>query len=169
MTLYTKDNQYPAKLPNRIRLSNGLTRTKSETFTPEEIADAGYAQVPDRPVPSNPREFKTVWTGTDWEEVPYTESELEVIKQKKIKTIKEIAKSKILSILPEEKQRNLLAQATILSKIKEENWTPEQKIAWAQGEITWGKIAAIRMASNIIENMDPLPDNVGDKSLWPSD
>ena len=40
--LYSFRNQRPAPLPQRIRLSNGFTRTEPASFTAEEIADAGY-------------------------------------------------------------------------------------------------------------------------------
>jgi len=40
--LYSLNNQRPAPLPFRIRLSNGFTRTEPASFTAEEIADAGY-------------------------------------------------------------------------------------------------------------------------------
>lgn len=53
MTLYTKNGSYPQPIPFRIRLSNGLTRTDPTSFTPEEIADAGYTAVPDMPVPNS--------------------------------------------------------------------------------------------------------------------
>jgi hypothetical protein len=49
MTLYSHNKSYPQSLPHRIRLSNGLTRTDPTSFTPEEIADAGYVQVDDQP------------------------------------------------------------------------------------------------------------------------
>ena len=62
--LYSYNSGYPAQIPNRIRLSNGLTRTDRSTYTPEEIADAGYMQVPDQP--SVPYPNKLDWTGTDW-------------------------------------------------------------------------------------------------------
>lgn len=39
--LYSLNNQRPAPLPFRIHL-NGTTRTDPSTFTPEEIAAAGY-------------------------------------------------------------------------------------------------------------------------------
>lgn len=45
MKLYIKGNSSPAPIPNRIRLSNGRTRTDSSTFTEAEIADAGYVEV----------------------------------------------------------------------------------------------------------------------------
>lgn len=47
--LYSLKNNYPTVLPDRIRLSSGLTRTDSSTFTAEEIADAGYVEVSEPP------------------------------------------------------------------------------------------------------------------------
>lgn len=49
MRLYYKNNSYPSKLPFRITLSNGNTRTDPSTFTDEEIADAGYTIAPPKP------------------------------------------------------------------------------------------------------------------------
>jgi hypothetical protein len=49
MTLYSKDNSYPAPLPQRIRLADGSTRTDPATFTSEEIAAAGYIAAPPAP------------------------------------------------------------------------------------------------------------------------
>jgi hypothetical protein len=62
--LYSYNGGYPAPIPNRIRLSNGFTRTDSSTFTPEEIADAGYIPVDDQPAVAYPNRLD--WTGTAW-------------------------------------------------------------------------------------------------------
>lgn len=64
MTLYSKNNQYPKPLPHRILLSNGNTRTDNKSFTIEEIADAGYTPVPDKP---NADPWQTVvWKNSEW-------------------------------------------------------------------------------------------------------
>lgn len=47
--LYSHNNQPPTSLPERIRLSDGSTKTDSSTYTPDEIADAGYVAVSDPP------------------------------------------------------------------------------------------------------------------------
>jgi hypothetical protein len=42
---YSYKGLYPiewGEIPNRIRLSNGNTRTDKETFTEDELKDAGY-------------------------------------------------------------------------------------------------------------------------------
>jgi len=48
--LYSLRGNYPTELPNRIRLSDGSTRTDPENFTAEMIADAGYYEVEDPPI-----------------------------------------------------------------------------------------------------------------------
>lgn len=58
MKLYTKNSSFPEPIPFRIKLSNGLTRTDPTTFTAEEIADAGYIEVPEPP-PSNSNQVIT--------------------------------------------------------------------------------------------------------------
>ena len=48
--MYSYNNEYPiAELPHRIRLSNGMTKTDSSTFTEEDISYAGFKQVEDAP------------------------------------------------------------------------------------------------------------------------
>lgn len=46
--LYSKNNSYPTLIPERIRLSSGLTRTGKD-YTDEELLDAGYRKVSDMP------------------------------------------------------------------------------------------------------------------------
>lgn len=76
--LYSYNNEYPIEIPDRIRLSDGSTRTDSSTFTDAEIADAGYVSV------SNPPSYdssthKLTWTGTAWQVVALTTDELNTI------------------------------------------------------------------------------------------
>ena len=47
--LYSYKGQYPQEIPNRIRLANGLTKTDKNTFTAEEISNAGFFLVADKP------------------------------------------------------------------------------------------------------------------------
>lgn len=86
--LYSHNQQYPTKLPDRIRLSNGLTRTDSSTFTAEEIADAGYVEVSDAPEVSETIR-QVVWSGTDWIVTNYTEEELRDREWVRIRTIRD--------------------------------------------------------------------------------
>lgn len=83
-----------------------------------------------------------------------------------VEQIKTEAMRRILALCPEWKQRNLLAQATILAKKGAANWTTEEQAAWDAGEALWTQIAAIRAKSDAIEAMDPRPSNVRDDALW---
>jgi hypothetical protein len=47
--LYSYQGQEPQELPERIRLSNGRTRTDSSSFTAEEISNAGFTGPYERP------------------------------------------------------------------------------------------------------------------------
>ena len=75
--LYSYKGNYPTQLPNRIRLSDGSTRTDKTTFTDEEIADAGYVAVDDMPACSNINE-KVEWNTVKkkWDAVLLNEQEL---------------------------------------------------------------------------------------------
>lgn len=74
MTLYSKNGLYPAPIPERIRLSDGRTRTDSTTFTTEELADAGYVPVSDKP--SAGRYQKVEWNGSGWSVVDYSDNDM---------------------------------------------------------------------------------------------
>ena len=65
MALYSLNGKYPQALPERIRLSNGQTRSDSSTFTAEEIADAGYVAVVKPP-------YKSITHTLDWDGTNFT-------------------------------------------------------------------------------------------------
>ena len=73
--LYSYNNQYPKPLPHRILLSNGNTLTDRESFTDEEIADAGYVAVPNPPDFEYPN--KLSWDGVEWLVRAPNESEID--------------------------------------------------------------------------------------------
>lgn len=58
--MYSYNNQHPVDTLHRIRLSNGMTRTVE--FTEEELADAGWKIVPDKPECENHE--KVEWNDT---------------------------------------------------------------------------------------------------------
>jgi len=62
--LYSYKKQYPNELPNRIRLSDGSTRTDKSSFTEEEILDAGYILVEEPPIVSGDDVLR--WDGDNW-------------------------------------------------------------------------------------------------------
>lgn len=87
--LYSFNGNYPQPIGNRIRLSNGKTRTDSSTFTEDELSDAGYQLAPDIPSkPDNVTFCKLEWNGTDWEyRVEPTITEIEEERQKVLNAI----------------------------------------------------------------------------------
>lgn len=95
--LYSKNGSYPNQIPFRIRLSNGLTRTEPSTFTPEEIADAGYISVEDPPASILDNQILE-WTGTVWNVRDKTEQELELELARKWQEIRD-QRDHMLSLL----------------------------------------------------------------------
>jgi hypothetical protein len=80
--------------------------------------------------------------------------------------VKAEAYRRIVAILPEWKQRNLTAQATILAEKGRANWTPEELAAWDAGSALWSQVAAIREASDVIEGLDPIPSDYAADQRW---
>lgn len=81
--------------------------------------------------------------------------------------IKAEAHRRIVAFVPEWKQRNLLAQATLLIEKGRGNWTTTETAAWEAGEAVWAQVEAIRAASDALEEMEPLPTDFTDDSYWP--
>ena len=95
--LYSYKGQYPSLLPERIRLSDGSTRTDSSSFTNEELTDAGYVSAGDPPSYDNDTQ-KVTWNESSWEVVSLTSSEIasrieelwEEVRQNRDDKIKEV-------------------------------------------------------------------------------
>jgi hypothetical protein len=79
---YSYKNQYPDVLPDRIRLSNGMTRTDKSTFTEEEIADAGY-KLTTAPLAYNAESQSLTWNENDWTITDLSSEEKKQIKLNK--------------------------------------------------------------------------------------
>lgn len=84
-----------------------------------------------------------------------------------IAAIKAEAHRRIVELVPEWKQRNLTAQASILAEKGRANWTGQELAAWEAGEAVWAQVEAIRAASDALEAMDPLPTDYTDDKHWP--
>ena len=72
---YSHNGAYPVVLPNRIILSNGMSRTDKTTFTAEELSDAGWVAVSDPPTAYYPN--KLDWDGTNWVVRPPNQAEID--------------------------------------------------------------------------------------------
>lgn len=93
--LYSLNGNYPTPLPNRIRLTNGLTRTDRSTFTAEEISNAGYVAVNDCPVVDNSQVVYWSTEQINWVVRDKTQEELQEEIQSKWKEIREIRDKKL--------------------------------------------------------------------------
>ena len=79
---FSLDKKYPVSwedVPNRIRLSNGSTKTDKETFTEEDLKDAGYAFTDIFPN-YNDETHKCVWNETEWKIIELTDVEKYIIR-----------------------------------------------------------------------------------------
>lgn len=76
--MYSYKGNTPAPLPERIRLSDGMTRTDKSTFTDAEIADAGYVYVDHFTQTYEERTQKVVWNSglIAWELLDKTHEEI---------------------------------------------------------------------------------------------
>ena len=83
-----------------------------------------------------------------------------------VEKVKREAYRRIIAICPEWKQRNLLAQASILNDKGRSNWTSDELEAWNAGEAIWTQIKAIREDSDTLEAMDPIPSDFDSDEYW---
>lgn len=82
---------------------------------------------------------------------PAVDRDLAALRDARKAAVKAEAGRRIVAILPEYRQRNLLAQATILLKKGEANWTPGELAAWNAGAAQWAAIKPIRDRSDAME------------------
>lgn len=73
----------------------------------------------------------------------------------RLEKIKTECSRRITQLCPEWKQRNLLAQAVLLQDKGRANWTDEDRAAWQSGRMMWGRIAALRARSDVLEENPP--------------
>ncbi len=81
--------------------------------------------------------------------------------------VKREAHRRIVAVVPEWKQRNLTAQATLLAEKGRSAWTADELRDWNAGFAIWSQVAAIRAASDAIEAMNPIPVDFDDDRRWP--
>ena len=65
MAQYSFKGAWPTRLPNRIKFSNGLTKTDKTTFTDQDLIDAGWIEVEDPPAATYPNKLE--WNGETFE------------------------------------------------------------------------------------------------------
>jgi hypothetical protein len=146
MKLYSHKAQYPTEIPFRIKLSNGITRTDPSTFTPEEIADAGYIEVEQPPAINNNQILSWDFESINW-----------VVRDK----------------TPEELQSEIEHQWNI---IRQDRDTKIQEIAWryeryARHErLNIAQIDDINIIDQYIQDLADIPQTQSDpfNIVWPT-
>lgn len=113
--LYSHNGSYPTTLPNRIRLSDGSTRTDPDTFTAEEIADAGYVAAEDPPDYNNNTQ-RLDWD-SDWAVINFDSAELNAIETQNWVGIRE-ERNDLLEISDVYALKDLEAEGTVSDEIK---------------------------------------------------
>lgn len=84
--------------------------------------------------------------------------------------VKAEAARRIDVIMPDYQQRNALAmglEATQLHGADPANWPADLQALNSAIQSKWATIKAIRAASNVVEAMEPIPDDFCSDSYWP--
>lgn len=81
--------------------------------------------------------------------------------------VKKAARNRILSRYPEWRQANMTARGVELLHLGEANWTAAEKQEGDALRAAWSWIKAVRMASDALERMSPIPVDFNDSRHWP--
>lgn len=173
-----------------LKLTNGqpetysigqLRRDNKNVSFPKSISDdtlARFGVYPytqqDRPTYDNRTQKIEVGdfieTETGWERswtiVDKTSEEIAEYDTRMISSVKIEAQRRILSIIPEWKQRNLTARAAELAIKGSVNWTAEEQAEYEAGQAVWDSIKAVRTKSDALESMSPIPEDYTDDKYW---
>lgn len=109
--------------------------------------------------------FKNIKTG----EVVFSTYEDNSIAVANADEVKVEASIRIISIMPEVKQRNAMAKGLSLSFVHGADpslWPRGERVRLASVLRDWAKIERIREVSNALEMLDPIPLDFKDDSYW---
>ncbi|WP_430439101.1 hypothetical protein [Shinella sp.] len=189
--LYTRNGSYPAVLPASITLSNGFIRTDPASFTPGEIADAGYVVAPDAPA-YDPATEHLGWDGTDWTVMALpspTEEQVDVERDRRISAGFVFAEV-IYQSRPEDRE-NIMGAGTAALGAMMQGALPgnyrwhggDADFAWiaadnslnpmdAQTVYAFGLAAMAHKTAHIfaaraIKDANPIPTDFTDNVFWP--
>lgn len=85
-------------------------------------------------------------------EIVWTDTRtLDEARAERIAGIKELARSRILAIVPEWRQTNLIARGVELADRGRAAWTADELAEWNAGQAIWDAVKAIRAASDVAE------------------
>ena len=149
-------------MPNFALIDTDGTKLRIQAFAerPDDPVGKGWRWVPVRveagAAGTPDRLAADAWIVTDPGPAPPTAD-----------AVKAEAYRRIVAICPEWKQRNLIAQATLLAEKGRANWTAQELADWDAGEAVWTRIKAVRDRSGTIEAMTPIPADFTDDKHWP--
>jgi hypothetical protein len=84
----------------------------------------------------------------------------------RIMSIKREANRRIIAIVPEWKQSNMLARAITLLRKGEANLTTAEALEVSKMDAVWTEIQRIRSVSDTLEAADPPPEDFADDRHW---
>lgn len=86
-----------------------------------------------------------------------------------IAAVRAEARTRILAAYPEWKQANMTARGVELQEAWRANgaWTPEEEADQTALTAAWAWIKSVRVASGVIEAMDPIPRDYTANTYWP--
>jgi hypothetical protein len=96
-------------------------------------------------VDAAPADARMIWTGAAWA-LPEEAARADLVAATKAE-----AGRRILAILPEFKQRNLLARGLELHAKGPATWSEAEQAEWAAGNSLWARIKAIRARCDALE------------------
>lgn len=105
------------------------------------------------------------WVQT-WNVINKTTEEISQYDAEMVVAVKAEAQRRIISIIPEWKQRNLTARAAELAIKGVSSWTAEETSEYQSGQAIWNQIKAVRAASDALEAQSPIPSDFYDDSYW---
>ena len=158
---FRRDNaniSFPSTISDEIKASH-------QVYPVFEMPIPAYDETTQNVVRQTPQLVSTQWI-VEWVVVNKTEEEKIQYRENQINKIKEEAHRRIVQVVPEWKQLNLLARSTELVKIGEQNWTEAEREEVVLIESIWDKVKQLRAKSDELEAISPIPDDYQDDKYW---
>lgn len=128
-----------------------------------------YNEATQRIVRQQPQLINNQWV-IKWVVADKTEEEQIQYREKQVRNIKAEASRRIISIVPEWKQRNIIARGLEIARKMIRNGpntlSPEEEAEEAAISALWTEVKRLRTVSDQLEAMDPLPQDFADDKYW---
>lgn len=169
MALYSVNGGYPGKIPVRVRLPSGETRTALlEQYSLAELGQLfGIVEVADPPAVDADVE-KLVWTGSAWAVTPLSAAELAKMQELKKKLVRQEADRRIGGLFEDWEIVNNTAASFLLVGVGITNLGPAQQALWGKTQADWTKVRDVRQAQRTLQQMDPIPADYQNDVYWPA-